>query len=233
MKKTEYPGSVFRLQFDPEEEPFYYDDPGTEDAVSRLSALAGSGKPGVLLLCAPSGSGKSHLVRALLREKGLLPEDSSGCCVSAAEWIGDQTGRYYRSGTPLSELSLPSVPAFIFDHMELLVGKTASLSLLFRLVRDSLSRGTSVLLLTERLFPELETAMARLTETEVPAAVVRLSRPGPACRRRYAEDFLRRHGLELPPALVEQTAEEQETIFRLRSALLAASLKKEAEDRQG
>ena len=224
MERIDLPGGVYRLDFQGGDDPLFCDDASFGAAPELASSLVRGGEAGALLLCGPTCSGKSHLLRALLREEELLREGKAGNYRIAEEWILEQAQHPSGEKERRARDASSEQPVLVLEDLQFLRGKRATLRFLAGSVRESLKQGRSVLLVSDVLFPELTAITEEWKRGGLPASSLTIGHPGRACRRAYAEACGRRLGLRPEPALLDRLSLEHKTICALRSALLSTSL---------
>ncbi|MBI3854929.1 MAG: ATP-binding protein [Planctomycetes bacterium] len=152
--------------------------PGNRPAFSAARAFARGG-PRTLLICAPSGMGRSHLLRAI--HDDLLRRPDSGVLF----FTGDQFRRHSREADLRDRMEAfrkkcRSAQVFLFDDLHLLCGREEPQRVLADILASLAGRGARAALTSERHPRALERLHAPLRARLRAEVEVSIDRPDPA-----------------------------------------------------
>jgi chromosomal replication initiator protein len=172
-------------------------------AASRVAQTVASGKASSalnpLLLHGPAGTGKTHLVTALVHEVLRQAPDRVVCVVAAGELMsaGGDDG-----GDPLAEARRADL--LVVEDLQHLPARAAEAFV--RLVDHGLARGQQQVFTACAGPARLTHLPARLTSRLAGGLVVGLSAFSPQSRRTYLAGGARRRGLAVDPAVLDWLA---------------------------
>jgi len=184
---------------------------GSTNALAREAslALAQGRQPSLspLYLVGPSGSGKSHLARALVTEA--RRHGAPRCLYCSAESFTSEltssirsreTARFKRRFREQCDL-------LVLEDIQFLEGKNATQLELFHTLEHLRRQGARLVLTGDRLPRELSKLDRRLASQMASGLVAELELPGLALRREILRDRASRGGVRLPPDCLDFLAE--------------------------
>jgi chromosomal replication initiator protein len=180
---------------------------GPENALAREAsfAIARGRQPGLfpLFLAGESGTGKSHLARAVVTEARLHGVERA-IYVSAERFTTDFTGAVRaRHGAEFRRRYRQECDLLVLEDVQFLSGKRQTQLELFHVVEHLRSVGARVLLTADRLPRHIPELSPRLASQLGSGLVAELELPDRALRRAILRDRASRGGIALPEDCLE------------------------------
>lgn len=209
-------------------EPFQGPDPlltlerfelGPSNQLAARAAESVGHEPGrhfnPLVLCGPSGTGKSHLLHAvgnLLAAK--MDDTSSIACVSASRFVEELVEAAQHGELELWRARWRTVDALLLDDLDAIAGTERAQAELFHLFNALASENKPMVFASDRSPPELEQVEPRLRSRLAAGLVAAMAPPDRAMRRALYARLLEDLKPRLPDDVLDYLADRSAASVR-------------------